>query len=1291
MAGDSGSRTGLPPNLRPFARSTRFRLLGRMGEGGMGTVYRVHDRELRRDVALKVMRQSGPSALLSLKREFRSRAGLSHPHLVQFHDLLVGDDYCCFSMELVDGRDFLGWVRPELSRAKRLPPVPHEAGVVLSEVSPLRPEDAPRLRDALVQLVRGLQALHASGLVHRDIKPANVLVSPEGRVVIVDFGLATELLAGPLARVGSSAAGTLPYMAPEQLQGGPLTPASDLYAVGLVLYEALTGFRPFRHETAYFLTGDTELLLQRRRAEPPPDPRQLAPGIPDDLAEVAMALLSLAPGARPDAGALLARLSRELLPTAARPWEGGDALFGPPKASFVGRAAELAVLDDALRSVTRRGQQLTVHVHGPSGIGKSTLVREFLRRQGAPLVLKGRCHPREVVAYLSLDPIVDALAAHLSTLRGEAVEALVPEHAHALVRLFPVLGRVSALRSAPVPDSLPADFELSRLGAEALRELLTRLSRTGPLVVWIDDAHWGDADSARLLEQLLREPAPPSFLLVLTLRDGADGVPVATVGSSLPASRVRDVPLGPLTTGEAKMLARQLLHGTHVSTEALRSLAGQAGGSPFVVGEVARYLTAAVSRGVALDVTAPLDIQRVLSERLRALPSPQRALVEVASVAGVPVPRDVLLSGAGMDAGGRTLVSALCDASLLRLGGGAHAETVTTYHDRTREAALALLGSASRARRHQGLAEALEQSGSDDWELLTSQWEGAGEQRRAGHCAVRAADRAAHALAFEHAARFYARALTLLGAEADRPTLLERQADALSNLGRRADAAARYLEAAVALGGSDAERVRTLKRHAAEQSIKCGRVEEGWRLLLAVLAELGVPVPRSRRHALLSATWQRLRFFQTHREPEARAVSQLPAGERHVLDALWTAACSFAQVDHVLADAFRMRYLRRVLEVGDASAVCGVLACEAAMEAHLKGGWMDRHCRKLMAQAERLARWTGRACDEGWTLLARAVHAFTQGRWLEAVSTCERGEALLRERCTGVTWELDMFAAYHHGALAMRGELALLAERLEWWLAESTRRGDIFGIIESCLGDCVLPWLARGEGGRAWALAREALDCLEQGFAPTTAEACAYRVGHSHRVSYCLLQANVHTALYAGEPWAAWREVQSRWDGLFRATPPLRFYDAHVRHTRARAALAAAEQLEARQSPPTEVEARWTRRALLADARDQARRIGGDSLAMAQPLAALVRAGVARLEGDADAARTLLVQALEGFSEADMALHREVTRYALGALQGGSEGALYQQQAEAWMREQGAVDPRALAATLAPGLGLRPR
>lgn|GEM_PF-2774534 len=117
---------------------------------------------------------------------------------------------------------------------------------------------------------------------------------------------------------------------------------------------------------------------------------------------------------------------------------------------------------------------------------------------------------------------------------------------------------------------------------------------------------------------------------------------------------------------------------------------------------------------MAPDFTEPLDLQRVLAERLQALPALQRALVELAAVACVPIPRDVLLAGAGLDPRDRPLLPELCDASLLRLACGERAEAVTTYHDHTREAALAQLEDAARTRRHRGLAEALEHAGSDD-------------------------------------------------------------------------------------------------------------------------------------------------------------------------------------------------------------------------------------------------------------------------------------------------------------------------------------------------------------------------------------------------------------------------------------------------------------------------------------------------------------------------------------------------------------------------------------------------
>ena len=373
------------------------------------------------------------------------------------------------------------------------------------------------------------------------MKPANVLVAHDGRLVLLDFGVAVFKERAYAAEL----AGTLGYMAPEQIAGHPVTEAVDWYAFGVVLYEALSGRLPYQ--------GVPPWSPAIRSLPPPPVPADGQRELPRDLCDLCLGLLAHDPEHRLKEAEIARVLGIDADVERRRASFGSQVNFH--RDVFVDRRSEMVVLDDACRRARREGCTI-VRIVGESGVGKTALLRQWLVafEAGAEngLVLSGRCYERETLPFRGLDGVIDAIArAHA----GAAARALppVPRDAALLGLVFPALREVYDLDLSATSEPAEQDpHEVRRLAFGALRELLTSIAASSPIVIHIDDVQWIDRESLALLSFLLVGDAAPPLLLVLTQRPTrAD--PLEDVVASAPGSiSVELRPLGVEHNGSSR-------------------------------------------------------------------------------------------------------------------------------------------------------------------------------------------------------------------------------------------------------------------------------------------------------------------------------------------------------------------------------------------------------------------------------------------------------------------------------------------------------------------------------------------------------------------------------------------------------------------------------------------------------------------------------------------------------------------------------------------------------------------
>jgi len=1256
--------------LDEFRGTERFVVERRLGAGGFGVVYRARDKKRDAVIALKTLSRGDSDALYRFKQEFRSLADIAHPNLVSLYELLSDGEQWFFTMELVDGVDFLDHVRGTRSADSDFPTEPTPSMTpTLSERSGLedlmRPgltlapaADDGRLWPALSQLGEGLAALHSAGKLHRDIKPSNVLVTGAGRVVLLDFGLVSDLSKDGVLQ-SMHLVGTPAYMSPEQAAGKPVTAASDWYGVGVILYEALTGTRPFPGQ---FL----DVLVQKQESEPPP-PRELSPAISVELDWFCRSLLRKDPRDRPAEAEILACLraaARRHVPSPL------PARATPRPAPFVGRAPQLAALDRAFARSRETGA-VVVLVEGLAGVGKTAILRRFLDdlsdREKDLVVLAGRCFEQETVPYKALDSLVDALSNYLKRLPTSEVEALLPRDLLPLARVFPVLRQVEAVAAArrrvlAIPDSQ----ELRRRAFGALRELLARLSDRVPLVLFIDDLQWGDADSAALLAELLRPPDPPGLLLLACCRseDAASSLLVAAL-RALPSSEgnleLEQWSIEALSHEEARALARAHLEDTGEEAEAsIEAVARESQGNPLFIDELARHVRSRPPESGASEVlSGVVRLQDVIWERVAELPPHARRLLSTVAVAGRPLDRTVARIAAELSVDDLPALAVLRAGHLIRVA-GSEEDHIEIYHELIRGTILERLTAPEREVMHERLALALETSPTQDAESLALHYEAAGAKERAAVYAADAAAKAAEALAFDRAARLYRQALELGTGDGERRQRLRvRLADALANAGRGAEAARVYLLAADSAGARDN---LELQRKAAGHLLASGHVDEGLAVTGKVLHRIGMRLAATPRMAAMSLLLRRVQLRMRGLKFRQRTSTEVPADELVRIDTCWSVSTALSMSDTVRARDFQTRHLLLALSAGEPYRVARALGVEAAF-AGLGGSRSRKRTEQLVSEALALAGRVTQPHAMALAYIGAGMSAHLEGRWGAGREFAQRCEQILREQCTGVTWEFDVVQVYSLRTLFFLGRLRELAEKLPRLLREAKERDDLYLATSLKTRHAYVVDLMNDEPDKARSHLRRAAQKWSNR---------SYYLQH-----YFRLIGDMESMLYAGSGAAAWQELAGPWRDLKHSLLLWsgQFLRMEALHMRARCAIGAALAAGS-------FEVRKLVRAALSDAR----RLERERTAWGEPLAKLVRAGAASLgSGDPSQAADLLAQAQTGFEAAEMSLYAAAVRRCRGLIVGGTEGTALVAAADHWMTDEGIRNPERMTAMLAPG------
>jgi len=759
----------------------RYRLLGELGQGGMGIVYEATDQLLERNVAVKILSKTDPwgdqrQLMLS---EAKAAAKLNHPHVVSVYDAGEFSGVPYIVLELIEGQTLREVGQPSLE----------EVASIAADVC------------------SALDHAHRNGIIHRDLKPENVMITSKGQVKLMDFGLA-RISGRSLTTAEDGLSGTVNYLAPELIVGQPASERSDLYALGVILYEMTTGRPPFEGE-------NLAVLLSNQLHAPVTPPSAHNPSISYHFDSLILQLLEKEPSNRPQSAfEVLEYLSVISDPKLA----GLPAASESPVTSLldriasgrlVGRDEELAQAT-TLWSLTLSGQAGLLLISGEPGIGKTRLSQAIIdqARIGGAAVLRGGCYEFEAMTpYL---PISEALREWVRIQDPDSMRDEIGETATELARLAPEIE--SKLGPLPPNPTLGPDEQRLRL-FENIAQFFERIAVDVGLRLFVDDLHWADKGSLSLLTYLMRRLRHSPLLVVAAYRevelDRKHPLADALVLWNRQRVAVR-IPLSRFDLQKTKTMIATLFGVEAESDDFARVIHKETDGNPFFIEEVIKALVEQGQVFWSIDhwdreeidqLTIPQSIKEAIGRRLNGLTEYCIEILHTAAVIGKDFTFSLLLAVSGDDEA--PLLDALDEARNAQLIRQQGAESFVFTHDKIREVLYEEILSIRRSRLHLRIAQSLEseETGQPPTHIedLAYHFIAAGALDKGMDCAIQAAAKAQQLFAGDEAIDYLRQALECAVSLDDIPAqaaILERMGDVFGAIGPFDAAVDHYREAA---------------------------------------------------------------------------------------------------------------------------------------------------------------------------------------------------------------------------------------------------------------------------------------------------------------------------------------------------------------------------------------------------------------------------------------------------------------------------------------------------------------